>query len=185
MKFILINPERVNVYLTKEDMISENIILEELYQKNSQSEIRLNNIFNMAKRVNGFNQGGSQYEIDVIPIMGGELLLSISRVDEEKERVYIKGHNLCFYSKDIENIIEALLQIKGHYYGETKVYSYDNKYYILIKIFRIEIHKLSSLKCILNEYIKESNVANIVIEEHGKCIIEHDAIVTATKYFKE
>ena len=183
MKFILINPERVNVYLTKEDMQSENIILEELYQKNSESEIRLNNIFNMAKRVSGFNQKGSQYEIDVIPIMGGELLLSISMVDENKEHIYVKGHSVCFNSPNIDDIIEALIEIHGLYSGETKVYSYNNEYYILIKIFRIEIDKLVSLKCILNEYTIESNIRNIVIEEHGKCIIQNDATKTALRYF--
>lgn len=183
MKFILVNPERVNVYLTKEDMISENIVLEELYQKNSRSELKLNNIFNMAKRVNGFNQNGSKYEIDVIPIMGGELLLSISNVNESKEQIYVKGSSVCFYSEDIENVIEALLEIRNLYNGETKVYLYNNKYYILIKIFRIKIDKLPSLKGILNEYTRESHIRNIVIEEHGKCIMDDDALLTAYKYF--
>lgn len=182
MKFILISPERVNVYLTHDDMVLENINLEDLYERKPGSNKKLTNIFDMAKNVSGFNSNGCQYEIDVIPIIGGELLLSISKVDEDKEKIYVKGNSVCCFTDSFDSAAEAVLRVKDLFTGDSSIYKYGGKYYILLKIYRIEIEKIRILNRIINEFAEKSPLRDIVIREHGKCIADKNAAEIASVY---
>ncbi len=183
MKFILVSPERVNVYLSKDDMMIENINIDDLYNNDTSVHKKLNTILGMAKNVTGFNKEGNQYEIDVIPMLHGELLLSISKIDEEKEKIFVGGKVLCYYSPEIETILSVLLAIDGFYTGETKVYHYNEDYYLIIKIYKIELEKMRALNYVLTEHLTLSTLRDIVIREHGNLTMDNCAIETAKKYF--
>ena len=183
MKFILVSPERVNVYLSKDDIIIENINIDDLYNNDALVQDKLNTILGMAKNVTGFNKEGNQYEIDVIPMLHGELLLSISKIDEEKEKIFVGGKVICYYSPEIENVISVLLSLDGFYTGETKVYHYEKDYYLIIKIYKIELEKMRALNSILTEHLTLSPLRDIVIKDRGTLTMDNCAIETAKKYF--
>ena len=85
---------------------------------------------------------------------------------------------------DFEDVI-ALSNRSGLDEQTTKLFSYENKYYLYIEFVEDEIDEdeIDKVLSILLEYSQESSKTIHILEEYGKLVIDGDVFKTVSKYF--
>jgi adapter protein MecA 1/2 len=85
---------------------------------------------------------------------------------------------------DFEDVI-ALSNRSGLDERKTKLYSYENKYYLYIEFEEDEIEEdeIDNILSVLLEYSQESSITIHMLEEYGKVVIDGDVFKTVAKYF--
>lgn len=85
---------------------------------------------------------------------------------------------------DFEDVI-ALSQRCGLDECTTKLFSYENKYYLYIEFAedKIKEEEIDNILSILLEYSHESSITIHMLEEYGKLVMERDVFKTVLKYF--
>lgn len=86
--------------------------------------------------------------------------------------------------RDFEDVI-ALSKETYLDYLPTKLYSFEDKYYLYIEFSEdmYEENEIDNMLSILLEYGHETNVTIHRIQEYGKCIIDKDVFPNLRKYF--
>ena len=169
MQFKLIDDERLSIYLTHDELEKKKIDAEILKEPE-----RLRELICRAGEESGFSVSDSALEVEIIPILDGDLIVSIKKVKNTELIV----RQTCF--ADTESLIEACGLIEPLHKGTSDLYLYDEKYYLVIK---------SSLPCegidgILREFgCGSENMNEAVLYEHGKLICEQKCIEMFTKTF--
>ncbi|KAB7667559.1 adaptor protein MecA [Bacillus sp. B1-b2] len=87
--------------------------------------------------------------------------------------------------KDFEDII-SLSKLHGLEDVDTKLYSYQNKYYLFVQFLDEEIpeEEVENALSILLEYGQEAQVTIHVLEEYGNLIIQDEVFMALRKYFQ-
>lgn len=87
--------------------------------------------------------------------------------------------------KDFEDII-SLSKLHGLEDVDTKLYSYQNKYYLFVQFLDEEIpeEEVENALSILLEYGQEAQVTIHVLEEYGNLIIQDEVFMELRKYFQ-
>lgn len=85
---------------------------------------------------------------------------------------------------DFEDVI-ALSNRSGLDEWKTKLFSYENKYYLYIEFVEDEIDEdeIDNILSILLEYSHESTLTIHMLEEYGKLVIDQDVFKTISTYF--
>ena len=85
---------------------------------------------------------------------------------------------------DFEDVI-SLSNRSGLDAWKTKLFSYENKYYLYIEFIEDEIDEdeIDNVLSILLEYSHESSITIHMLEEYGKLVIENDVLQTVSKFF--
>ena len=85
---------------------------------------------------------------------------------------------------DFEDVI-ALSNRSGLDEWKTKLFVYENKYYLYIEFAEDEIDEdeIDNVLSILLEYSHESSITIHMLEEYGKLVVESDVFKTVSKYF--
>ncbi len=168
MEFILKGPERLNIYLTKEDLEAQNFSTAELYKDCADIKKRLSALFDTIKQKTGFNTDSTGLEIDIIPILGGDLLLSISKA-------LMPFKTACFEFSELEDLFCACTQL----YDKTRkssVYKYGGGYVLIAEVATNDIYTLS-------EHGNLLQLRAEVIYEHGIPLIQNNALEVIQAYF--
>ncbi|MGG4267311.1 adaptor protein MecA [Peribacillus simplex] len=86
--------------------------------------------------------------------------------------------------EDFEDVI-SLSKRHGLDDWTTKLYVYQNKYYLYIEFSEAEIdeEEIDNVLSLLLEYSQESPITVHMLEEYGKIVIENDVFTTVDKYF--
>ncbi|AOH53925.1 adaptor protein MecA [Peribacillus muralis] len=86
--------------------------------------------------------------------------------------------------EDFEDVI-SLSKRHGLDDWTTKLYVYQNKYYLYIEFSETEIdeEEIDNVLSLLLEYSQESPITVHMLEEYGKIVIENDVFSTVDKYF--
>ncbi|WP_458353060.1 adaptor protein MecA [Peribacillus frigoritolerans] len=86
--------------------------------------------------------------------------------------------------EDFEDVI-SLSKRHGLDDWTTKLYAYQNKYYLYIEFSEAEIdeEEIDNVLSLLLEYSQESPITVHMLEEYGKIVIENDVFTTVDKYF--
>ncbi|MFB7641124.1 adaptor protein MecA [Peribacillus butanolivorans] len=86
--------------------------------------------------------------------------------------------------EDFEDVI-SLSKRHGLDSWTTKLYVYQNKYYLYIEFSEAEIdeEEIDNILSLLLEYSQESPITVHMLDEYGKIVIENDVFATVDKYF--
>ncbi|MFJ7508377.1 adaptor protein MecA [Peribacillus simplex] len=86
--------------------------------------------------------------------------------------------------EDFEDVI-SLSKRHGLDDWTTKLYVYQNKYYLYIEFSEAEIdeEEIDNVLSLLLEYSQESPITVHMLEEYGKIVIDNDVFTTVDKYF--
>lgn len=179
MEFIVVDRERINIYLTcaelAEDNFTETVLSDPKILKR-----KLKRIFERAKRETGFKIENIPLEVEVIPILDGDLFISVKRLGRETE------YELCHaVFTDSEQVILLCHQLENYVIGKNELYLYDGVYHFLIYVPKDNQY----LKNYIYEFGLKSdekeiyNVSEYVLKEHGKLICEQNCVEMFTKNF--
>ena len=105
---------------------------------------------------------------------------------DEYQGVSFEDGMIEFITKfdDFEDVI-ALSHRSGLDEWKTKLFVYENKYYLYIEFAEDEIteDEIDNILSILLEYSHESPITIHMLEEYGKVVVESDVFETVSKYF--
>ena len=190
MEFNIIDAERMNVYLTRADMERENISLNVLYSSEKELRQQLTKIFKKAAEEAGFGVENIPLEVEIIPIIDGDLFISIHKVSKGSEEIYMQGIQYHFVFQEIENLIELCHEISSVFTGDSDLYLYNCQYHLLLYPRRMTQARLKQVHNCLREFgddCTQKNMASItegVLGEYGKKICSGNCIDLFTKIFK-
>lgn len=187
VKFKVVSNKRISIYLTKREVEEEKINIPALYQNPKKLKEQLAHVFLMARSETGFAAEESDLEIEMIPIVDGDLLISLSkREGKERLRAYIGGQTQVYYFDDIEDLITCAAELEPHFSGTSSLYRMEEKYYLILYPHRIRMDKLLDLKSVLGEFGQtegEDGPSAVYLKEHGQLLCKRNAVQTIVAAF--
>ncbi len=112
-----------------------------------------------------------------------ELLKSASK-DTPSETVDA-SHTFMYCFANFDDTVSACHQIKHLYFGETSLYKYDNRYFMIYSANQNQNTSKEMLVSILNEFGHpglSTDLNELFLKEHGKTLIPHNALDILSKY---
>lgn len=170
MKFKVIDSERLSIYLTQDELEIQRIDAELLKEPE-----QLRRFLVKAGEESGFSVEGSALEVEIIPILDGDLLVSVKKVEGIPEKIV---RHIVF--KDTEELICACGLLKNVYSGKSDLYLYGGAYHMILKSPELNMRT----DAIIREFgYATDNISEAVLKEHGKVICEQKCIEMFTKNF--
>lgn len=188
MKIELLDEKTVKVVLSNFDMIDLNLTYDEMDYKNPSTKRVILKLVDRIKREVALDLTAVKLYIEAFPYADGGCILYVNMLDlGDKAKVNGKRYKtsfdtpILFSFKDLSalgGVTKRLLNRYSHIILKNSLYYYNNNYYlILYTYFKMDLQ----LTHLLNEYgsfYGKGATQNAFIREHGKEIIESEAIET-------
>ncbi len=184
MRFIVVNTERLNIYLSKSEAEKENISIEKMATETYNIKEKLGLVFERARESTGFDCIDKKLKIEILPMIDGDILISVQKTNSNEDGVYIKNKILTFEFESFDNLSEGLLNIDKYYIGRESVYKFKDRYFLVLYIHKINFSDINMLRLILLEYGFESKLSHMVLREHGNLIISGNAKTILREEYK-
>lgn len=215
MKFEKLNDNKIRIILTNKDLNEKHIDCHSFMSNSVETQDLFLDMLEKAEEEIGFVTKDYKIRIDALAMMDGDFILTVTRMSPELERekketskekapnkykikVKRKSQNL----QDSSDIVYRFLNFDDFYdfvsglhssqldlkriATYTKLYSYDNAFYLIFKNVNFEhenIKKLSSYITEFASFVNNSNVFISKIIESGKLVMKNNALTTALKHF--
>ncbi|MGP7817261.1 adaptor protein MecA [Niallia sp. 01092] len=137
------------------------------------------------------SKDGQKFEISIpeeklkdLPVDGFEELMEEHFTVNDSDGDFEDPLEFIIAFKDFEDII-SLSKLQGINDLDTKLYSYENQYYLYVEFLdeTIEEDDVDNALSILLEYGHETQMTVHVLEEYGNIIIENEVFTELKKYF--
>lgn len=109
---------------------------------------------------------------------------SISEMVKNETADEVNIEEGMFEFKEFEDIISIASKMSP-YYAQTKLFAYDNKYYlhVLYDEELMDEESIENMYHVLLEFGKSAMITTHVLEEYGKIVMNHDVFQQVTNYF--
>ncbi len=185
MRFIQISEKRLNVYLSKAEAENEKISINSLVEESYNAKEKLSGIFSRAYESTGFDCENAGLKIEFIPLYDGDLIISILKIDGNKNKVYLKDKTFIFEFESFDNLAFALASTEKYYTGRESVYKYRENYFLILYIHKIKLADVNFLKLFFLEFGNESSVSHLVLREYGRQIVKGEGRRAVRQYLRK
>jgi negative regulator of genetic competence, sporulation and motility len=158
LKLTKLDEDNIRILLEKEDLEKYDITLELINEKSVKTKEMFWKIVNSAKEKTGFDPVGNKILIEAFPKTGGEVLLYVTRLPEEKyEFSGESGQSYLFVFADCDAFLGAYKELSETRLEimEKRFYSHKGKhfiYFLPISITRSDARLLEKLLLSMYEY---------------------------------
>lgn len=173
-----ISGDRIRVYLSKEELEEKNINLNKMIENRQSLNLGLDNILYKVNKETGVNIGKDGCRFEIIPLIMGDLLISVLKKSNENKN---KIHKIVYKFGTYDDIFFVLNCFPTKYSMICDIFTYNGDYFLSLKR-RGEIKE--KILWILNEFGEKSLINSAFLEEHGNKITNKNARQIAIKYFK-
>lgn len=195
MKFNLVNDNKLQVIISKEDLQQRDIRQRDLMPHNPEAQRLFHEILEEARVACGFDVGqNAQLMIEAYPMTGESLLVTVTKIHsdnmpfdlglegigalmdelmQEEDIPDIASDEVIFRFAQMEDVIQASALLRGQYDGTSQLLRYKDTYYLAL----LEKEWLTdSGAAVLAEFGDEVSVSMEFFHEHGQIIIAEDAL---------
>lgn len=209
MKIEKISDKKIKVTISLRDLEERNIEIESLNYNSPAAQELFWDMMEEADFQFGFNASDSQLCIEAIPNNDESFVITITKLENDDEfqsikkfvkgsyrrselRVKRKTNKICstimiYRFDDIEALNAATTRIKNIYSGDSTLYKFKNKYYIVLSRNALNIScNIDIFELILNEYgikISDNSYYEGFLNEHAKVICAEDALNVILNFF--
>jgi adapter protein MecA 1/2 len=209
MKIERINDNKIVITLSIHDLKERNLDYDSLSYNSPQAQELFWDMMHQAEVEYGFSGSDAQLFIEASHGLGGNLVITVTRVEEDGDfesiQKYIKSRfkksdlkvrkkgkklssGIFIYSFDeFEDLCSVAGVITESYYGDSTLYKSGKLFYLLLTNTGIASTNPDYFDSIMSEYGKKvSNSAFIegYLNEYGAKMIEYDALQVLKDYFK-
>ena len=215
MKFKKVSDNKIIVMLSGAELESRDIDISNIKDNSVAYQKLFWDMMERAQSELGFDVSGSQLMVETAPDINGNILITITKsgsgkihsgilermvseilgnsIEENIQNVNLlenevepefENEVLCF--SNIENAIEFSKSLTDFVPGSSSLYSYENKYFIVIKRTKRNNKGISTLleKALeFNGEVSDSYLMFSMLEERGNKIIKSKAIKTLIENF--
>jgi len=206
MRIEKLNENKIRIFLNLEDLKEKNIDLHTFMSNSLESQDLFLDMLNMAENEIGFKTHNYKLAIEALASADGNFILTITRIKPEislpinnkklkfKRQSITPNKLLSIYKfRNFEEFCEFCNYINtgtlNKYINKLKSSSliyYKNDYYLILNNLKLSVPDLKCFSYVVSEFasrIKNEELLERKLKEHGKIIIHKNAITTCLKYF--
>ena len=206
MKFNLVNDNKLQIIISKEDMAQRDMKKWDLVPHNPEAQKLFQEILEEAKEDCGFDVGtDAQLMIEAFPMTGESMLITVTKMNgkknaggkpsinldleglgqslledimEEELLPDVQTEDVIFRMEELEDAILASHMVKENYSGDSQLYRYKDHYYLAF----LEKDLLNDVTAgMVSEYGDEIHTVIDFFREHAQVVIKEDAVGTLFK----
>lgn len=207
MRIEKLNENKIRIFLSIEDLQEKNIDLHTFMSNSLESQDLFLDMLNMAESEIGFKTHNYKLAIEALASSDGNFILTITRIKPEislnnNNKVKFKRQSITpnkllsiYKFNDFEEYCEFCNYINtstlNKYLNKLKSSSlifYKDNYYLILNNLKLSVPDLKSFSYAVSEFasrVKNEELLERKLREHGKVIIHKNAITTCLKYFSE
>ncbi|WP_232696291.1 genetic competence negative regulator [Brevibacillus daliensis] len=196
MRVERLGTDKIRIFLTFDDLTERGIEKEDMWRDTHKVHELFNDMMEQAYHELGFEISGPvAVEVFALPAQGMVVIVTRGKAgvatekDEEDEDVYemevtLEESDLIIYAfRDFEDVVEVSHRINSMLVDGGSLYSYQDKYYLVLEEVDLEQDKYQHLIAILSEYGEATPITVYVLEEYGKVVMADDAVKQVARYF--
>jgi len=207
MRIEKLNDNKIRIFLNLEDLKEKNIDLHTFMSNSLESQGLFLDMLNLAETQVGFNTHNHKLAIEALASSDGNFILTITKLKPEsllhlnpkfkiKKQSITPNKSLSIYGfNNFEDFCEFCNYINtgilNKYIDKLKSSSlilYKNTYYLVLNNLRLSIPDLKCFTYSISEFasrIKNEELLERKLKEHGKIIFARNAISMCLKYFSD
>ena len=215
MKIEKISDTQIKFTFSKSDLIDRNIKLEELIVPSEKTQLLFRDIMTQAMDECDFDIENTPIMVEAFPVGTDGVMIVVTKVSssqlgETKSKIasnlrdthkykrkpmsYNKQKDNAydavsvFSFKSIDDLIDCSKRIRSSFNGESQIYKYENKYFLVLQqdFDSINETQLDDIELVLSEY-GEKHVSSLIskyyLKEHGEAIINSFAVESLADNF--
>lgn len=192
MKMERLSQDKIRIFLTFDDLTERGIHKDDMWREIPKVHELFSEMMDQAYMELGFDATGPlAVEVLAMPAQGMMVIVTRGRmnfshsedaIDEELEEVYElevtmdEMDQVTYAFHDFEDLIRLAKVINPLLTDGGTLYSYKNKWILLIDAADMEDKRLQLIVAVLSEYGEATSVTQAMLEEYGKTVIESDAV---------
>ena len=198
-----LNENKIRITLNLDDLKENNIDLHSFMASSIETQDLFYDMLDKAEKEVGFETKDYKLMIEALAIPNGNFILTVTRFSPDKEKIkkpiakrktLNEKINISVYEfESFDNFVEFCAYLSTNIDNNTylklkksTLYSYNNKYYLVININNFKLDVFKTLHCSIIEfgkYISNSDIFERKLIEYGKVIYKTNAIGKCTKVF--
>lgn len=199
MKFNLVNDDKLQIIISKEDMAKRDMRKWDLVPHNPEAQKLFQEILEEAREACGFDVGqDTQLMIEALPMTGESMLITVTKITssmlsrlpfdldlegigqalmeemlQDEDVPEVPSEEAVYRFASLDDVIEAAHRISSCYEGASKLLSYEGVYYLVL----LEKEWLNDHGTVmLSEYGDLVRTAAAFFQEHGQTVMPEDAL---------
>lgn len=205
MKFEKVNNDKIRITLNLQDLQEKDIDFQSFMSNSSDAQKLFLDMLDEAEKEIGFITKDYRIMIEALATIDGDFIITVTRSlpEEESSKKRIlkaKRKNIkldtevaiyCFQSFDdfcsfCLYIHNSSLENLDKFSKDFALYSYHEKYYLVINHINLDFINIKSFYYIVSEFasfVTNPNLFKSKLAEYGKPIMKKNALKTTLKYF--
>ncbi|WP_134698934.1 genetic competence negative regulator [Ammoniphilus sp. YIM 78166] len=200
MRVERLSSDKIRIFLTFDDLHERGIEKEDIWRDIPKVHDLFNDMMEHAYQELGFEvMGPVAVEVFALPAQGMVVIVTRGRsqtsaeddADYDDEDIYEmevtleESEDIIFFFHDFEHLLEACQRSSTVLAEGGRVYSYNNRYYLVLDDIDMDNQQLyHTIIALLSEYGEASTVTKYVLAEYGKCLVADNAVHVLCQYFK-
>jgi len=194
VKFKRINDNKIQVIISKDDLENKNVQKWDLMPNSHNAQELFQEMLDQAYEECGFEvDPETQLMVEAYPMTIDSLIVTLTKVnkvdksffqsfmdedifddyDEFEEFTDVESNELIYEFKDLEEIFQLSSQINRLYFGNSDLYKFQEKYYL---VFKDPEKLLESSIGTIGEYGNSVRFHDCLLAERGQLMIKDDAL---------
>lgn len=207
MRIEKLNEDKIRITLNLEDLKEKDIDFHAFMSNSPESQELFLDMLDEAEKEVGFVTDDYRVMIEALAMADGDFVLTVTRLAPDKDkgflkkkRVHIKRKNsaidsskaiYCFQSFDdfcefCKFLDNSILKYLDEFVKTISLYSYHEKYYLVLTDLTMNNHLLKSFCSSITEFahfINDSQLFESKLNEYGTLMMKEHAITTCIKHF--
>lgn len=192
MKMERLSQDKIRIFLTFDDLTERGIHKDDMWREIPKVHELFSEMMDQAYMELGFDATGPlAVEVLAMPAQGMMVIVTRGKMnfshgedamDEDLEEVYElevtmdEMDQVTYAFHDFEDLLRLAKVINPLLTDGGTLYSYKNKWILLIDAADMEDKQLQLIVAVLSEYGEATSVTQAMLEEYGKTVIESDAV---------
>ncbi|TYR82563.1 genetic competence negative regulator [Priestia megaterium] len=195
MRLERLNYNKVKVFLTYDDLKERGLTKEDLWTDTFKVKQLFREMIEQASKELNFEPTNS-LSVEVFSLQAQGMVVFVTKqyaeseeynqADEEEQELYEdfiemqvmldESDDLFFEFQTFEDIIQLANRIVDHYNVDSMLYTYDERFYLLLDYEQLTSIEIGNVIAVLAEYGNPSTITKHRVHEYGKLLVEREAI---------
>ncbi len=183
MKIEKISENKIRILITAADLKKKNIDINDLYYDDTKAQNLFWELLYEAYLEESFDVDNSKLIVEVAPVSHDSFVILVTRIPDKKSVLYSSKHrknylNNFYQFSSFDEFVDLSKEIEGLFSGESSFYKYQDWYVLYLNGYLTK-----KIQAILEEYGTRINTSLGILNEHGKLLINKNALDVMNQYF--
>ncbi|MCP1190450.1 genetic competence negative regulator [Priestia flexa] len=193
MRLERLNYNKLKVFVTYDDLKERGLTKEDLWTDTFKVKQLFREMIEQASKELNF-EPTSSLSVEIFSLQAQGMVVFVTKQDSQDEMEIIdehedmyeefiemqvmldESHDLFFEFQTFEDVIQLAKRINQYYGIETILYSFENRFYVLVGEEKLTMKEIGNIIALLAEYGSPSTITKHRVQEYGKQLIHNQAL---------